>query len=328
MLTNSPNGVSSFGIPQILAGLPVVPNKDGSVFFVDPLYGNDSNDGLSPDTAYATLSTAHSACSAGRNDIVFFLSAGSSTANTTDYQSEALTWSKDKTHLIGLTAPCTYAQRARIAQLSTATDVDGLLTISADACIFANIHVFHGVDDATSKGAVKVTGERNYFANCHFAGIGHASQDTAANYSLNLAGGSENTFENCVIGLDTIARGTAANSELLFTSSATRNTFRDCIFPTFAEADTHQFLIAAATSVDRTTLFENCAFINAVGSTATAMTEAFDINASAGGLFLLRNCTVVGADDWEANTESGLVYIDGAAPTNNTSGIAVNVEAT
>jgi hypothetical protein len=58
------------------------------------------------------------------------------------------------------------------------------------------------------------------------------------------------------------------------------------------------------------------------------MTEAFDVHASAGGLILLKNCTVVGATDWEANVESANTFIDGGAPTNNTSGLAVNVEAT
>lgn len=65
-------------------------------------------------------------------------------------------------------------------------------------------------------------------------------------------------------------------------------------------------------------------------ASGTTMTEAFDITGggSPDGLILLKNCTLVGATDWEAATESGKVYIDGAAPTANASGLAVLVAAT
>ena len=60
------------------------------------------------------------------------------------------------------------------------------------------------------------------------------------------------------------------------------------------------------------------------------MTEALSVanGTSPNGLIFLKDCSVIGATDWEANTESARVYIDGGAPTNNTSGLAVIVEAT
>jgi len=58
-LTNFPNGVSSFGIPQISNGER---SGGGSVFgktyFVDPTNGVDGNKGTSPDKALATLTRA------------------------------------------------------------------------------------------------------------------------------------------------------------------------------------------------------------------------------------------------------------------------------
>ena len=299
----------------------------GQAWYVKPSTGGNGNSGKKLDSAVATVAQAVSLATADKNDVIYLVSEDNSASGTTDYQSATLTISKDGLNIVGVCSGGGIGNRARIAQLSTATGVAPLITWSASNSSMHNVHVFHGVNDATSKGCVNVTGERNYFYRCHFAGIGHATMDTANNYSLQVSG-DENVFEECVIGLDTVARGTAANSEILFSGQATRNIFRRCIIPTFAEADTHQFLVAGASSLDRWALFEDCIFINAVKSTATTMTEAFDIHASAGGLILLKNCTVVGATDWEANVESANTFIDGGAPTNNTSGLAVNVEAT
>jgi len=90
--------------------------------------------------------------------------------------SAALTWSNSYTHLIGICAPTRTAQRARIFQLSTLTGASPLITISGSGCIFSNLYVFQGVNDATSLINVSVTGGRNYFENVHFAGGGHAAQ--------------------------------------------------------------------------------------------------------------------------------------------------------
>lgn len=300
-------------------------------WFVKPSTGLDGRKGNSPQRSLKTLAKAQSSATADSNQVVYMISEDNSASGTTDYQSSQLDWAKDGVHLLGINSGCNVGMRSRIAQLSTATNVDGLLTVSASNCTIQNIHVFHGVADATSVGAVNVTGSHNYFKNCHFAGIGDATMDVADNYSLQVTG-EENLFEECVIGLDTIARGTAANSEIRLQGGATRNTFRRCIIPTYAEANTHQFLIVPTNGLDRWTIFEDCIFVNMPTGTAsgTTMTEAFDITGggSPDGLIILKNCTLIGATDWEANVESAKVWIDGAAPTNNTSGLGVLIEAT
>lgn len=300
----------------------------GTGIFVRPV-AQASGSGLGTGKApYTTLATALEQATADKNEVVYMISEGNGASSTTDYQSVALDWDKDSVHLIGINSGNNVAQRSRIAQLSTATAVEGLLTVSGNNCLIANIHVFQGVDDATSLTAVLVSGDRNHFYNCHFAGIGNATQDVADNCSLQVTG-SENLFENCTIGLDTITRATATY-EMQLSGGATRNTFRNCIIETHAGDAGFAFLDIPATGIDRWVLFDNCTFINAIQSTATTMTEALAVasGTSPNGLVLLKNCTVVGATDWEASGESARVYIDGAAPTNNTSGLAVLVEAT
>jgi hypothetical protein len=314
-----------------LGGVPVGgPVTQGKVFFVRPSGGRDAASGKSPAQALKTLTRALALCTANNNDIVYLIGEGNTSALCTDYQTTTLDWNKDCVHLYGVNSGGMVSQRSRIAWLSTARSGSPipLFTVSADNCHIEGIQVFSGVDDAELSFCTNITGERNTFKNCHFAGIGHDTNDAAGAYSLRLAAASENLFEDCVIGLDTIARGTAANSEILFTSQATRNIFRNCIITTFAEAATHQFITAAAGSLDRWVLFENCAFINQIQSTALAMTEALDLAATAGGMVLLRNCTIVGATDWEAATVSGIAYIDSTVSVAATSGLAVVVAAT
>lgn len=326
-LTAFPNGVSSYGIP-LIGGAPFGPTS--KAFFVAPNTGSDGNSGKDVKKPLDTLSKAQTLATADANDAVFMIAQSNTAANTTDYQSSALDWAKDGVHLIGVNAGNVVNQRSRIAQLSTATNVDDLFTVSADNCLIANISVFHGVDDATSKGACLVSGQRNHFYNCHFAGIGHDTMDTADNYSLKVTG-SENLFERCVIGIDTIARGTAANYEMTFSGGATRNLFRDCIIMTYAEANTHLFMKIAANGIDRWNIFQRCIFINMpTGDAAgTTMTEAFDVTGggSPDGIILLDHCTLVGATDWEAAAVSGKVMIRTDAGTAATAGLTADVAA-
>lgn len=284
---------------------------------------NDSNSGLRPDKALKTLSAALAKCTDHAGQVVYVISGGTSAGNTTDDISSTLTISNNGIAVVGVASGSTISSRARLNQLSTATGVAPMVEVSGSNNYFEGLQFFQGVADATSIGDVLVSGDRNKFVGCHFAGIGHATMDVAGAYSLSVTG-EENEFENCVIGLDTVGRGSNANSELRFDSGATRNRFKNCLFLTYADANTHQFLITTADGMDRFNYFENCIFTNAVDSAATAMTEAFDLAAttSPGGGIVLKDCTLVGATEWDAG-DNGNLWIDGGPPAAATSGIAV-----
>lgn len=290
-------------------GSPVGFSGFTRVIHCKPGTGSDGADGLTPGTAVATVAKAHTLIAADKNEAVFMYAEDNSASGTTDYQSATLTWSKDGTSLVGINSGGFIGQRSRIAQLSTATGLVQLVNITASNCSWHNIHVFQGVADATSLIAVQVTGERNLFQNCHFAGIGNATQDVSGARSLKLTGAAETLFKDCVIGLDTISRATVP-SEMEVASQVTRVKFEDCTFPTMSGAAGFTWLKAdAASTLDRWLLFKNCMFINAVESTATEMTEAFDTHASMGGAIVIQNCGIVGvgAAVWDASTD-GVVY--------------------
>jgi len=317
-LTNFPHGITSFGIP-VLGGSDIP--FTGKYYFVDPVNGSDGNSGTSPSTALETLSAAHAKCTAGKNDVVYLIGNGQSTGSARE--SATLAWSKDATHLIGITAPTEVFKRARIAA-ATDAEFTPLVNVTGDGCLFANVSAFHGYDDASAQICWVDTGERNSYNNVHFIGMGHqtaADQTGGRSLKVGSAGKGEHTFVRCAFGTDTVTRG-AANATLEIAGASPRNTFRECTFMAMADAATPVHITVGAGGLDRWALFQDCAFINAVSSTSTTLTGAFSINAAPGGLLLLQRCTSVGATDWEG-TASGDVFVDGGAPTATTTGLAL-----
>jgi hypothetical protein len=314
------------------AVLPALPPwlamTQGKIFFVKPRSGSDfGNDGHSPDTALKTLKEALARATAGQNDIVILMGESNTASHTTDYQSATLDWNKDLVHLIGVGSGPLFSQRARVAFTSTFVGAANLFTLSANGCFIADISFYAGVASANPTGCMKITGQRNHIQRCHIAGMGHASMDIAGAYSLQISAGQENLIEDCVIGQDTVTLGAAVNAVLYFASGATRNTFRNCQFMLYTSHATNaQFVRAAAGSMDRFQVFDRCAFINAVSSGSTVLTQAMTVVAggSPSGGIILRNPVSVGSTDWNA-TDAGNVYATVESATANAIGLAVAI---
>jgi hypothetical protein len=280
------------------------------VYYVDPANGNDSYKGTSPKKPMKTITAAYAACTANQHDVVALIGDASSIT-----LSAALTWAKDFTHLVGLCAPTNVGQRSRIFQLSTLTAASPLINITADGCIFKDLYIFQGVDDATSLVNVQVTGGRNYFENVHFAGGGHATQAIDGGASLKLAGAEECLFRGCTIGVDTIAAATGMAGVIVDTD-AKRCTFDACNFTMYAGHAGAKFVeIADSAGFDRYLIFRDCLFIN--DSSVTTMTEAFTIPSGMGSAthrILMKGCGAVGVTDWESN-DRGIMYLDSGTIT-------------
>lgn len=303
-----------------LNGLPLGPNSN--VYFVDAANGDDDNKGTSRKTPLATIAAAYAKCTAGQNDVVAVI-AGTS-GNTL---SAALDWAKDYTHLVGLCAPTRAAQRARIFQLSTLTGASPLLTVSADGCIFRDLYVFQGVNDATSLINISVTGGRNYFENVHFAGGGHASHAINNGASLKLDGAEENTFVRCTIGVDTIGAATGFVG-LLLDGGAKRNQFEGCLFRMEHANNGAAFVeVADATAITHDNIFDGCVFTNNSSTVTTA--AAFLVPAvTTGGRLLLKDCMFNRVAKLDANDRGVLFGNMGAVTGADLSGVAVEMVST
>ena len=301
----------------------------GNVFFLDPANGSDSFDGLGSATPKQTLTAAYNLATAGNNDVVVLMANGATTA--TARVDAAFTWAKNETHLLGFCAPVYLSQRARIAPTASTTAFSPFFTVSGSGCIFQNVQWFHGFTVGTSTEiCMTVTGSRNYFANCHFAGMGDTDAASAAgagsrSLKIGSAGSGENVFYRCTVGIDTITRS-AANASLELAGATARNSFIECLFPVVTSASTPLYVLGTgADCVDRWQYFENCRFINNIKSGSTQMTVAMSLtNAAPGGLLLLTRCSSVGSTKWGDTNALANTYVDGGPPTAATSGLAVN----
>ncbi len=319
--TNFPSGLASFGIP-VLGGACGVPYT-GNYWFVKPSSGLDGNSGKTPRRALKTIAEALDRATANNNDVIVLIGESNTAASTTDYQSTSLVWNKDLTHLVGVAAPGAFSHRARIAQLSTATGVTQLVSVTANACHFANLSIFHGVADATSLVALKVTGARNVFENMHIAGMGDTNkvQSVTGAASLWLSAASENLFRHCTIGLDTAVRD-ADGTEILCASSASRNVFEDCLIDSYIDAATFCSVTIGATGIDRGLYFKNCLFMAKSTNKATTQTSVFSIPAISQGAIVLQNSYAFsdgGAVDWDSNNR-GIIWNNSVAAAASAAG--------
>ena len=226
-------------------------------------------------------------------------------------------------NIVGLDAPSGNC-RSRISSAGT-TPFSPLVNVTASGCRFINLGTFHGgfTTPTGSQVCWAEAGGRNYYENCQFLGGGDAVAAALAGMrSLTITGQSENLFVNCTIGLDTIARGTAANASLEFLGSpgSARNVFRNCIFQMLSTLSTNVHVTAGGGTLDRTTLFDNCTFTANPDSTGTTIAADFTISTTAGGSVIVQGGASIGAT---AVSASGPVYVSGAVPAASTSSLAV-----
>jgi hypothetical protein len=276
----------------------------------------------------STVLAGYNRLAAGQNDTLVVVGQNSA------YPIAAtLAWAKDFTHLVGV-SPDLYGvgQRTRLVG-AAALDITPVLQVTAKGCSFENIQVFNEHNAAVDSGALEVTGNRNLFTNCFFAGMGSTVAGArAGSYSVLMsAGAEENQFVRCTIGLQTILRA-AANAELRFGAGEMfRNKFIKCEFLSWS-VTAGKFLVEFVLgSRPWVTQFESCSFYNlnmtGGGAGGAAITDAFENLTVFYHQVILKGknqfvgCTGVG-------TAAALAVIWSAEPVPNTGfGISVNPAA-
>jgi len=186
LLVASMASAQAYYRPEPTAYAPAA-GKYSKVFVVDPVNGSDTNSCLTFERACASLAAAYAKTTDAHHDTVLLVAGATATTPTA-----AITWSKNYTHLVGVTAPLPgMGQRARIVG-NTTLDATAVVTFSGSGNIVRNIQIFNGADNAADNGAAVVSGSRNYFENVFFAGMGDATASGAMSrtggYSLALSG--------------------------------------------------------------------------------------------------------------------------------------------
>jgi hypothetical protein len=263
--------------------------------------GNDANGGVSPASAVQTLAAGYALMAESHNDVLVLIANG--LTNGAARLSAGFTWAKDAAHIVGMCPPGRISPRARIAPaLSGASSVAAFanfFTVSGSGCFFANLEFYQGFTTGiAAEVCMTVSGGRDVFKNCQFAGMNDAvgAGDTGSR-NLLITGTGENLFDKCTIGDDTTAR-TALNASVEFQGSTPRNIFEDCIFPAYVTGGGTAALMiyAAAThTLDRWTLFKQCRFLNsATKANGSLMAALATLGAATGGEVLLDNCQATG----------------------------------
>jgi len=319
-MTTVADGLFQYGGMPVTGGVPFF-GLNSKAFFVDPVNGSDGNDGRAVGRAFASLYRAHAMMTAGHNDVCYLIGNGASsgscrlsitnavaamsTGDTTPTVG-TLTWSKAACHLIGIAAPTSIGQRARIAPPTTGSratvfNSGNFVVVSAQGCYFANLDVFCGFATGdTNQIAWTDSGGRNCYDNVNFQGKGDAASaaDTGSRSLLITGSTGENTFRSCTIGLDTI-KGVDAATEIEFAANSPRNRFERCIIEAYAGGIASTWVTIGASGIDRYVMFRDCLFTNPVlpasGAAASAMTVGMSIHAGAGGTVLVMNSMYYGA---------------------------------
>ena len=285
----------------------------GTKWYLDPVNGQDTNDGLSPQTAFRTLPVAYAALTANKNEILFVIGGASSLV-----LSSAFTWAKNFTHLVGLSANLRFGGRVRIGHAGTALAT--MFTVSASGCMFHNIHFQHGQASATNLICVSVSGQRNMFSNCHF----EASLDTVASggsyawRAVVIASGAQaNGFKGCTFGSWTTVWASAAGLLLLFAGDNADTFVEDCVFimntsSTSMKAVGFTGPISGGYSY---IMFGSCKFI------ATNAKPGVLFEKPTNGWIMMDKCNAFNVTAWAA-TNANLIEANGAA---NASGTGLGV---
>ena len=297
--TTGGNNISSqFGMP--LFGISGMPPFTGNSFWVDETNGSDGNTG-GPGDAFKTLTQALAQCTTNNNDVVFLTG--------TVHTQTGVAWNLNKTHLIGLSPP-SQNSRARISITdSTATSgaVTSFVNVTGAGCIFQNIEVYAGINQAAAQIAWDDNGGMNYYKNCNFILEGNATataQAGARALTVGFAGSGECLFEDCTIGGDTIVRATGTNATLEFLTGSPRNVFRRCIFQAYSTVAANTHVLVASGGLDRYALFEQCTF-HTFGTAMNAVVS--NAGGSPGGNIILNNSIAVGAT---AIATTGNVFVN------------------
>jgi hypothetical protein len=325
-LTNFPNGITSFGVP-IFGNL--VPATFGDVYFVDYRNGADDNDGKSRDCALKTLSRAYALCTSNNNDVVLI------DGDSEVVETSMITLSKNRICTIGLNGwlpPFGYGAGARVSiGVTTDTDDIALLQNTGVRNSFIGIKFSSSNTLAQATTTVMEAGEYSRYYNCEFYKSDKLT--TAAVCEVHCNGDSAQ-FANCTFGDLVNSRGGSSaprpcvnvTREKVSGKVARDCTFVNCHFlQKAAHADANYIYGSGVTDVERRMLLIDCVFWNCTLSAATIADGITFGGAQTQGDVLLINPAAIKTTAFAEASQN--VFVQGAVPTHNTTGIAVEVAA-
>lgn len=306
--------MTSFTGPVDVDGVPLsgsgIPTTFGTTFYVDADDGNDQNDGLTMNTAKATVLAGYNLTTSGAHDIVVM------TGNSAHTLTDELAVSKNRVHFWGLGGGSRYmGQRTRWEMGVTTGTAIAIVQVTGVGCTFTNIK-FRSTDTlSTSLYAIADGGEFTQFTHCSFEKATDLDQTTAAEL---LANGDTAYYKNCSFGNNiyvvTVARQNILCTRETITGKVARDCiWEDCIFMGNTTSTTFVNVRATSNDLERVALFKNCTFWSAKTSTV-AQALSFGIASDlTDAEILLQNSYSINITDVAASSRG--VFTTAAVPS-------------
>ena len=297
----------------------------GNVYWVDPTNGSDVNNGLTKDTAFATISQANDTVVSGNHDVVLL------SANSAHAQTSMLTITKSRVHFVGL------GLRGGSLGMGARTRITmGDSTVAADIALMKNTGVgntFTGIkfDSSSTVAASLYTvaegGEYSIYNGCEFFKSTDLDETGAAEV---LNNGDSAQWLNCYIGSTAIiVADNKIRPCMLLTATISGKKCRDnymdnCVLARKAGGTEATFIYGAnATDVERMFVIKNTTFFNNPLAAATpAVAVSFGAAQTEGAVLLDAGCTVVDVTVM-ATTGQNIFVQASSSPTYATSGLSV-----
>lgn len=284
----------------------------GTKHYLDPVNGNDDNDGLSATTAFKTLPVAYAALTENKNEVLYILGGSSSLS-----LAAAFTWAKSYTHCIGIGAELRFGGRVRIGH---SANFATMVTISGSGCVFHNLHFQCGRGSTTNVTCVSISGLRNQFSNCHFEAMLHATEagGTQAWRAVSLESAAQaNTFKGCTFGSWTTVWA-SANGKLINFGGDNGDTYVEDSYFIINTSSTSMKAIGFTGAISggySYVVFSGCRFIS-TNATLGVLSET-----PTNGTILFDSPSGFGFSAYGGASTS--IQIAGTAVTNKATGIAV-----
>lgn len=260
-------------IKYMLASMGGTQKAVGSIFYWDPVSGNDNNTGLTPETAVFTFSKAHTLATSGHHDIIFALSSDPTGITTV---TETISIIKDNVKLKG---------PGYSLQLIPTTYTADTIAVSADNVEISGFYI--STDDEGSQDAISLSGDYSIIKDCWITnsqgkGIDISSSidpvitncviENSADNGINLGSLTSRAYiSKCIIYNNT-------NGIRLTGSSIADNTVEDCLI-----YKNSVYGLSVASGVARTTVRGGNTIVNNVtGQTLDLGTDTY-IETPAGG---------------------------------------------
>jgi len=295
-------------------GVPIVGTVFGNAYFVDYRNGADTNNGMSRDKAFKTLSAAVDAATDNNNDVIFI------DGDSTVVETAMLTISKNRLHFVGCNGlHGHYGAGAKVSLTATA-GATNIATIKNTGVrnSFYGIKFMNSSTVAEGLYCFVEGGEYTRFFNCEFYKENDLDQTGAADF---VANGDSMMMYNCTIGSSANAiSGAIIRANVLFTKAiagagkvARDNWFENCILWRRSSNVANRFVYgAAATDIERFCVFKSCLFANAKNASAIpAQNVAFGASLTVGEV-LLWDCVSMNAATAMSTTTG--VFIQGYTP--------------